>query len=46
MFGTTWSGKSLGRSLDLGAENSPLLGAFDSDEESSILKTRELCCKM
>lgn len=38
-MGTMQSGKILRRNLDLGTEYNPLLGVYDSIEESSILKT-------
>lgn len=34
-----WSGKTFKRDLDSVAEYNPLLGVFDSDEESSVLRT-------
>lgn len=37
--GATRNGKPFRRNLDLGVEYSPLLGTFESDEESNSLKT-------
>ena len=39
LTGTTRSGKTFKRDLDLGVEYSPLLGVSDSDKESGTLKT-------
>lgn len=38
LMGATRSVKTFRRDLDLGVEYSPLLGAFDRDKESSVIR--------